>query len=84
MFEQEPLEVTVSTDTGWQLAHREGSVVIEHIPGGGGVGAVQLGDGSAIYRVEDARGDVYKGNLGIDEGIAVALSDGMAASIHNS
>ena len=84
MSEQEPIEVTVSTDTGWQIAHREGSVVIEHIPGGGTVGAVQLGDGSAIYRVEDVRGGVYKGNLDVDEGVAVALSDGKAATIHNS
>jgi hypothetical protein len=84
MFEQEPIEVTVSTDTGWQIAHREGSVVIEHITGGGTAGAIQLGDGSAIYRVEDARGDVYKGNLDTDEGIAVALSDGITASIYNS
>jgi hypothetical protein len=84
MSEQEPIEVTVSTDTGWQLVHSEGSVVIEHIPGGGAVGAVQLGDGSAIYRVQDARGDVYKGNLDNGEGVAVALSDGKAATIHNS
>lgn len=84
MFEQEPIEITVSTDTGRQLAHREGTVVIVHIPGGGAVGAIQLGDGSAIYRVEDVRGDVYKGNLTTGEGISVALSDGKAATIHNS
>ncbi len=79
-----PIEVTITNDaTGVVLVHSEGTVVKQHMPGGGIAGAVHHGDGTANYRVEH-RGKVIAGPLEPNEDVSIPLPDELIVTIQLS